>query len=364
MKLCYKIQFIIFLLLPSVSSFAQRNEEVGIAVYKPRFVSLSPSENTHTPSFPVTGIVIFDMRFDTSNTGLLQNSVLGKEKLLHFKKGTCHEVKEFCESDLVLTPSGSSDRGITLACFIKKLFISDNIYLNDGKKVSANDVNFEVKSGIMTVLEFYAQREDSFIPLYRFDSTITGKKDVYRFADEYISNILSASLRKMESLDWERIFTNVKPKKLSEINTHYNARFNIPILKELPKRGLYLSFDHFKKNNPLDTAFTVDKTKKGDFLYVKNKKGEDILQTELWGYCDGKNMYVFSAENYFQLYRQDNTFLVYGAKDFTSVRRLGWNFGLLDMAMPNSNYAKGKTTNSYQLEFNLLQLDMESGELY
>jgi hypothetical protein len=151
---------------------------------------------------------------------------------------------------------------------------------------------------------------------------------------------------------------------LPEINTYYNARFNIPILKEAPKRGLYLSFDNFKKNHPLDTAFTVDKTKKGDFLYVKNKKGEDILQTEIWGYCDGENMYIFSAENYFQLYRQHNTFLIYGAKDFTSVRKLRLNFGLLDMAMPNSNYSKARTANSYKLEFNLLQLDMESGELY
>jgi hypothetical protein len=31
---------------------------------------------------------------------------------------------------------------------------------------------------------------------------MTGKKDVYRFADEYVAEILSASIRKMESLNW------------------------------------------------------------------------------------------------------------------------------------------------------------------
>ena len=364
MSFYYKIFFAILAVMVCETCFGQQTEKNEIAPYRPRYISLPLAEKTHTPSFPISDIEVFDVRFDTSNMGLLQGSSLGKDKLLRFKKGCCNEVSEYFKSGILLTPSENNDKGIILACFIKRLFISDNIYIDAGQKVTADNPNFEIKSGVMAVLEFYARQGENFIPLYRFDSTATGKKDIYISGKEYISDILSASLRKLTLINWSKMSTGSKPKSLSEIEGYYKARLNLPIINETPKRGIYFSFDNFKKNTPVDTAFTVDKTTRGDFLYVKNLKGEDILQTELWGYSDGKNMYIFSAENYFQLYRHENTFLVYGAKDFTTVRKLRLNFSMLDMAMANTNYSKSRTTNSYKLEFNLLQLDMESGELY
>jgi hypothetical protein len=364
MRLYYKISLIATLLTFCGNCVGQEDDKNEIAQYRPRYISLSQPEKNYTPSFPISEIEIFDVRFDTSNAGLLPGALAGKEKLLRFKSGTSHEIREYYNSSIVLNTSADSDKSKTLVCFIKKLFISENIYFDAGQQVSSNDLNFEIKKGVMAVMEFYVKQPQGYTPLYRFDSILTGRKDIYRFGDEYIADILSASLRKLESVNWEKISNSSKSKSTPEIDKYYQSRFNIPILKEAPRRGIYLTFDNFRKNTPLDTAFTVDKTKKGDFLYVKNQKGEDILQTELWGYCDGKNMFIFSAENYFKLNPHGNTFIVYGAKDFTTVRKLKWNFGLLDMAMPNSNYSKGQTGNSYKLEFNLLQLDMEKGELY
>jgi hypothetical protein len=164
--------------------------------------------------------------------------------------------------------------------------------------------------------------------------------------------------------NWEKTRSFSKPKNRFEIDSFNNARFNIPILNENPRKGIYVNFEDFKNNTPVDSPFTVDKSKRGDFLYVKNKKGEDILQTEIWGYSDGKNSFIYSAENYFKLTRYGNTFIIYGAKGFASSRKLRLNFSLLDMAIPNSNYSKARTVNTYKLVFNFFQLDMESGELY
>jgi hypothetical protein len=366
MSSVYKIFFTVFSLHMFITGISQSGGEkdIDITEYRPRFISLPPADTKYTPSLPASAIEVFDVRFDTSNIGLLQNSVVGKEKLIHFKKGPANEVKEYYRSAIRLTNADNSLTTFTIACFIKKLFISDNIYIDKGQRASSKDLNFEIRSGAIAMIEFYATRGEGFIPLYRFDSTITGEKDIYHYGQSYISEILLASLRKIGTINWEKISTLSKSKSRTEIDAYNNSRFNIPILTETPRKGIYLSFENFKKNTPLDTAFSVEKTKRGDFLYVKNKKGEDILQTEFWGYSDGKDSYIFSAQNYFKLYRYDNAFMIYGAKDFTSVRKLRLNFGLLDIAMPNSNYAKAKTANSYKLEFSLFQLDMDTGELY
>lgn len=89
-----------------------------------------------------------------------------------------------------------------------------------------------------------------------------------------------------------------------------------------------------------------------------------MLFTDLWGYSDGQDIFIFSANNYFKLHRSNNSFKIYGARDFTAKRNLRANFGLMDIAIPNSNYAKSKTATKYHLVKSFFQLDMETGELY
>jgi hypothetical protein len=109
----------------------------------------------------------------------------------------------------------------------------------------------------------------------------------------------------------------------------------------------------------LEKDFVVNKDKKGDFLYIKKQ-----LVTELWGYSDGKDCYIFSANKYFKLYRAVNSFRFYGAKDLTSVRTIKLNAGLADLINPNSNYSKGQTGSMYTLVKTYLQLDMDDGKIY
>lgn len=359
---------IIFLLISLSKSFSQKKDnpekEIAIANYTSLIITLPEPEKKYQPAISVSGVIVYDARFDTLSSGFVEHVNYEKEKLIHFNKKASLAVKEYFQSQINLTPEGGNSTAYTLVCFIKKLFLSDNIYIDNNKQANSSDVNYEIKSGVMVLLEFYANQGENYIPLYRFDTTATGTKDIYRNGKQYLENVLTASLQRLETLSQEKIKIYHNPKNFAEINSYNSSRFNIPILKEIPRKGLYLNFESFINNTPLDTAFTVDKGKKGDFLYLKNQKGEDMLQTELWGYCDGNDIYIFSAENYFKLFRYCNTFIIYGAKGFTTTRRLRLNFGLLDVIAPNSTYAKSKTANSYSLELKLHQLDMESGELY
>lgn len=354
-------------LLICLSSPGQKSKEKVAPTannYTAYFIKLSAPKIKITPAINLTDVMVYDARFDTINTGFIEHVNLSREKLIQFTKPTSQSIKEFFQSQINFGLPDGNAPSYKLVCFIKKLFLSDHIYMDKNGRPGATELDYEINSGVIALFEFYASTGEQYIPIYRFDSIMTGAKDIYRNAREYLESILTASLQKLERVNPERIMNSTQQKSLTSIHSYNNSRFSIPILQNTPRKGLYPNFENFKNNAPIDTPFTVDKSSKGDFLYLKNQKGEDILQTELWGYSDGKDMYIFSAENYFRLERQGHTFIIFGAKDYTTARNFRLNFGLLDVAMPNSNYSKRKTYTSYSLELKLHQLDMESGELY
>ncbi|RZK45236.1 MAG: VCBS repeat-containing protein, partial [Pedobacter sp.] len=105
---------------------------------------------------------------------------------------------------------------------------------------------------------------------------------------------------------------------ISDINAFNAKRFQRPIFNGQPAKGIFMRFEDFLANNPLRSEFTVDKNSKGDYLYLKNNKGTEELVTDLWGYCDGSDVYIFSANNYFKLNRVSYSYRIYGAKEYSA----------------------------------------------
>lgn len=349
----------------SLSCLAQKDEnKIDINEFDVKHISLLPPSQKIELTVPVSAIVVFDSRFDTSGLGIVKNNISTELKIIRLKKSLSHEIKNYYEQLAILLEHENA--GIELNCFIKKLILSDHIYTDNSEeqKLSSRKFDADELGGILFTAEFYAKLKDIYIPLCRFDTIITGDQNIFRAGDTYLSMALNAGMKKLSLANWEKI--KIAGKKLSwqDINNFYATRLSLPILNNPPVKGIYFSFDDFKNNSPSPREFTVDKNKTGDFLYLKNEKGEDILCTDLWGYSDGKDMFMFSATNYFKLHRTHNSFKIYGAKEFTARRNIRANFGLIDIVSPNSNYAKAQTRNKYYLVKSFFQLDMETGELY
>ena len=91
----------------------------------------------------------------------------------------------------------------------------------------------------------------------------------------------------------------------------------IPILKtEMPDRGVYKSFNEFKNNNPSIKDFEIKKGQYTDELLITENNQTYPLQN-FWGYSDGKNLFIRSADNLFQLIKAGNTFNIKGIKSFS-----------------------------------------------
>lgn len=312
------------------------------------------------PAFAIKEIQVIDARFNQDILGYVKNGESGG--YLKLKLANNEDIRSLLISCLA---TSNSDTARMVLCVIKKIILSDNINIPEDK-TKANNVkdNSIIKSGIVMTLEFFIKQDQMLLPLYRFDSTIVGKDKIRWNASDYIANTLTASLMPFETLAWSTVPGKYKKIRLSRVDSSIVERINLPIFSGTPTKGVYATFDEFKNNNPSILDFTIEKTEKADFIYTKDGKNPDKLRTDIWGYCDGKDIYLYSAENFFKIYLTDKTVAVYGAKGYSSERALRLNFGLFDAIAPNSAYAKSKTKNKFVLNLSLLMLDIDSGELY
>jgi hypothetical protein len=362
-KLVKKIVVLISFGFFFYSSFSQKGESnKELQLYNENFVSLSGPSEKILSSIPFESVIVFDKRFDSVSFGFAKDNQRLHRGELRIKNGLAYALQKFYSGLIDIR----EETGIELVCFVKKTFLSDFIYvdLNEDARLGSKKADKEEFSGAVARLEFYAKQDKKYYPLYRFDSTITGVKKISKEGNEYLSSMFAAAARKLSTINWEKIRSTGRALNSEAVFSHYDARAAIPVLQEQPVKGVYLSYEQFKENKPGISSFTFDKTDKGDFLYIKNRKGEDSLCLDFWGFSDGKDLYIYSAGNFFLLERQRNSFSFFGAKELSAQRNLRLNAGLFNLMTPNSAYSKQQTYNSYKLVKNYFLLDMDNGEFY
>jgi len=254
-----------------------------------------------------------------------------------------------------------------LLIVIKKFWLSpeaDKIDADNEKKQSTKVWN----AGVVCKLEFYLEKDSVFYPLYRVDS-------VYSFADKlfdysglkfrdngaaFITAALKKSLANITDINFGEILSKRKKLLFSDIQREYEKKAQLNILKDIVlKKGVYKDFEEFKNNSPSITGFELRTGKMGDIMYVKTADAEYPAR-DLWGYCDGTDIFINSGDKYSKLVRQRNTFYFYGIKEIT---RKSKHIFMKSSAL---NYATntGEKKTVFLLELKYYQVDMETGEVY
>ncbi|OJY86296.1 MAG: hypothetical protein BGP13_05885 [Sphingobacteriales bacterium 40-81] len=363
--------FAFILLILSIKAAAQREESpdrnrIDFSKFRIHKITL------HKPSFTVSAgcmfadIIVEDNRFDTSTLGFMHKGSIDPKHVIRLKNGFTNEIRNYLISSID-RPVANHTASYKLICIIKKLWLSDEIY--DEKEDKYQRSPATSGSGVIFRIEYLAEKDNFYIPLYRLDSTITGDKNIHRDADLYIEDALTLSLSKLRLFTESKIEQITKRYTLSQVEQYNKERFNIAILNDSLQKGIYLTFDELRNNKPSVKEFVVKAGEKNDDIYIKNALGKEILIRELYGYSDGKNIFISSAGSFFRLYRSGNTFNFYGAKLLKKVRdfRLGETaaaalvFGGAPALIP---YNTTKPGYNFKLTHNPYQLDMETGDIY
>ena len=346
---------------------AYKNEELRIDQFSRRTVTLNSSEDPINLQ-NVKSFEVVDARPDTNALGLAL--IRHTPFFAVLAGGFVNDIQQFLDSSVHFVKRDS----FSVVMVVKKFWITAGLDEEIVQQIQNTDVDTSTKkiSSLLANIEFYLKRGSDYFILYRFDTTISRNAYVSRDASELAEQGLRLSLIKLK--DMETKFQSISETKRkftwNEIEAHIQKQFDIPILKDsVLVRGVYFSFEEFKNNNPRQRDFEVDKDKLADLIFIKQSDGKNNPVRDAWGYCDGKNLYVRSMENYFLLQREENAFYIYGAKEFKHKKLAkdpGINAGPNTVAGGTTQYKNTlqKTSKRHlALELKPYALNWDNGEL-
>jgi hypothetical protein len=315
--------------------------------------SISPSIPPASIS-PFTHFEVLDERPDTSRIGVHGNLPMHShffDRQLIFSKPARLEIAAWLNRHF--THPGPPD---TVLVILRHLWLSDtDPYTPNPDQYSAFHPHSpdEIRTHIRLKAEIYARRNDQYLPLLRIDTLeptryvsynarsatyIGWEKDLTQMLRDLAENATVAAGQKEDNGPWI---------SREDIRRFNRSRFDIPIFDSSTLvRGVYTGFDEFRNNTPSIHDFEVRPDNGHLALYLRNGDGTSYYTHDVWGYCNGKQVFIM-RDGLLHLLRKDgNSFYFYG----------------IDIA-PDSP-VKLNAFSGYPEQHCLYIVDMDTGQFY
>lgn len=365
MKKNLLITAFIFSLFSSVINAQKRIQKPDENKVRPKIeLRLKSSASEDSIFIPFKSLKILDYRNDTSISGFDEyyNPVNFKTGYLTFENGFAEAASKYLKTFITYDSTASKH----LLMVIRKFWFSEHIE-NDSIYDKDERLQKPLLPGIKAVFEFYSVQDGFYSPLKRFDTTIIKSKELSVIATDITKQSLTASIKSVVKLVANEKKNPVRKLSFQQVDSFSNTFKNMGIL-QTPNyiKGVYLSYDEFKKNNPSVKNYELRKTPKAHVLFVKDDNGNEYPIRKIWGFCDGTTVYIKSADMYFKLEKNNNNFYAKAIKALTKRSTIN----LADLAGAVAIGAIGGQTpfvgsgTKEKVELQLMQLDLETGILY
>ena len=347
----------LILLLHFLQLHAQDKKDIfKFSDYPEKHFKLPLPEKLLTTSMPFNSVMVKDARPD-SNAILLNKydyyTIAGLETVAGQYFNTA------------LATENVADTNNQLVIFIKKLWITRQYNWEEASEDENELRHSKWLGGLLFKADCFLKTDAVYHPLFSYDTSFA-MEDSYVLDDGpvMIDSCFRMLVQKLIRVQSKNFSSPSKKMTADEVAKYNNNRFQLPILKNNGlNRGVYSTFKEFKNNNPVYTDFTVQKSELTDELYIKDSAGRETLTRNVWGYCNGTNVFIKSADNFFMLNRIDNSFYMKGAKKIKSSKRVKASSILMDGFLVGS-----LKPHSTKVKFNIVylpyQLDLDSGEIY
>lgn len=314
-------------------------------------------------TLPFTSIKIIDSRSDTSKIGYLFGGGIGikrKFRKMALQGGISNAIEKYYNEYYT---ASFTQNDFELLIVMKRFWISGNAKSNKRIEVASSVGG---NNSLYCKWEYYLGKNGSYLPVKRLDTVIYFDENVVKYIDEEFSERRQSYLKfglkaLVEILDYSNAIDqfNKQPKKTFAAIVEYNNRVNaIPVLQDGEfKKGVYLSFEEFKNNEPSIRDFREKKTRyrlTNSEQYLENTNGETI--SNYWGYSDGKEFRYGMLGNE-KIYRIQNTFCFFIKVEGYMINTDNEGFSGQGSGISTTSKSKYKIWVPYQL-------DMETGEIY
>jgi len=285
---------------------------------------------TITDSIPFSSIRVIDSRYDTMHIGIryAYYLILGG----HSAAAGWKDLINIYYHPLCLPGHD------TLIIQLEKLDLQDDVSLETGYVGQTGKIKARLYSG----------HNDSLIFIGTIDTLIQVTHYVQNnnHWDHYLLRLFDLAITTaktlQDTLDKDLCYTT----SINEIVKLGLVKRNKPILKSDSLHfGFYRDFSEFVNNSP--TFGNEHKEAINSLLVVMHYRVGKNLSTEepdtsYWGYCDGKNIYIRFAYDFYQLDKKDADFYLSPTLDANRVEgnRAGWNLLIGIAALTGSIAAK------------------------
>lgn len=285
---------------------------------------------------------VLDGRAGNPPIGIVYRGVAGKAAAVAFRQGLETELTAFVRAQLPVQPALHR----VVLC-LRSLHVGETV---GGNKEQA--------TGNITA-DAYEELPDGyhFVQRVGAQASAHGHEVTGRHAG-HVALLLGQCLGQLVMADWAA--ARAQPARaLGALRTGAPPSGRAAaILREAPRRGLYLRYEQFLANRP-DTSFTfrVDTLRRRFnsplaaaqwqgvarlLPQVTSRKEPRPTAADLWGFCDGQHAYVRYEKYFFPLMRQHNFFTFVGEAPLDQLHaaalaeaqsRTGVMFGLLGAAL-------------------------------
>jgi hypothetical protein len=363
--------FCILLFLIPFSLVAQSSKE-NVSIFDDIpvvYIKMKPANETEKIILPFKNIQVLDYRTDSSIAGITNFELFTgngrfQTKCYKFKNGAIQEISNYIKLISELTPDAVHE----MAIVIRRIWIGSE-FENKVKNDQDKRMQKPFLGGVRTTFEFYAAREGKYVPLKRFDTTISDNKMKGDEAEEYLQNCIIAAISSVSKTDIVTRVTKGNQLSFEMVDSFSTSQQKYKVFTERPLvKGVYLSYEEFKNNNPGIKDYEIKKSSQAHTLYVKDETGTEFPLRKIWGFCDGERIYIQGANAYFELEYLNHTFYCYGAKKIFMTYAIPKPFRGTGIATsPGLGGIIGQSlrqSSSYKLVTKLMQLDLETGILY
>jgi hypothetical protein len=266
-------------------------------------LNLQPKQ-VQIPAAIFSKVEVVDARYDTS-IGFIQRGGFNRKVLLTLTQPLQDEIATTVSKMI----DGANKQEGTLLIRLHRFHVGE---------VTGNMTergNFEFKAG------FYLKQDANYRYLFTIDSTVSvragGAFDVTTKLLDTVPEILGGFINQVAGFD----VSKADPKQYTAYDLQHLVELekkDIPVYNvDVPKKGLYITYEDFKNNHPSREDVIVDHRKgfSRPFIYEmkeNNKKGKEIPSKSYYVVSDGEKMYVGRPHNLYELTKKDNNFYFTG----------------------------------------------------
>ena len=308
-------------------------------------------------NLPVSEIEILDARFNktyvgiTTGMSMLSNNEFGRQDIIFPVT-----FNVYLRDKLYNWFAMNSSSGDKLIILIKKFRSNDNI-----RKMLISSKRKEVL--FLFSVSFFLQRDETCYKLSGVDKWYSSdnmsnseyliKKDYHEWL---ITNVLLQEVKQVRF----NINDNTVSYSRPEVDNGIRQRFDLPVMREKIKKGIYRTYQEFLLNKPSDTSFRVATLKSKKIVFI-DTAGIALNSSNTWSVSDGKMTVFMFGNNFYEIEIRNNALRVRTFRKVNQKRPVAIINDLHSMGLISK---KVRRAFAYSDMPDYLDIDMETGELF